>query len=463
MEREKKDSLLMVTYFYPPAGGQGVPGSQRAVKFVRYLKNHLVTVLTVAPEYYPPVVACDFDRKLPIRDERIYRTGCYDVFEQVLKARSCLRSIASGRRGDNASPPAVAGTAAGDGPRQGGRSLAQWAKDLIYDLCYYPDGASGWILPAFLCGYRIARAERPRAIFATGMPWSALLVAWLLHLVTGVSFVADFRDPWIGNPFHASKGRLLDALGRWLERRVVSSAALVTANTDQLRDEFLRRYPQLPAEKFVVLTNGFDPDDFSTVPARPQAQEFSSRLVMAHAGFLYGKRDPAPLFEAVELLVREGRCRRLDFLFLQMGKVQLDYDFHQRYAPLIEEGGLQDLGQLPFEQCLEELQRADLLLLIQPDTKTQVPSKLYDYLCLERPILTVSPPDGALGTLITSHGFGDLFDQSEVAGIADRLEELLARKREQGHLPCRYPQRERFNIERIAAQLDRHLTDVGAR
>ncbi|HJV66226.1 MAG TPA: glycosyltransferase [Geomonas sp.] len=461
MEQPRNDRLLMVSYYYPPAGGPGLPGAQRAVKFVRYLKNHTVSVLTVAAEEYPPSVTCNFDRALPVRDEQIYRTRCYDLFELLLKTRVWLRSLSPGGAAAGAAPaPPAAPAAAGSGER-GRRSLAQWLKDLAYDLCYSPDGASGWILPAFLCGCRIARKERPRAIFASGMPWSALVIAWLLHLATRIPFVADFRDPWIGNPFHASKGRALDALGRWLERRVVSSAALVSANTDQLRDEFLQRYPELDPAKFVVLGNGFDPDDFAQLSSPGQPEEFRQRLVMAHAGQFYGRRDPAPVLAAVELLVQQGRCRADDFLFLQMGAVQLPYDFKERYGRLIELGVLQDLGQLPFQKCLNELLKADLLLLIQPGTKTQVPSKLYDYLCLERSILTISPLDGALGTLVAAHGFGEVFESSDLAGIAARLEELLARKRALGQLPCRYSQRERFNIERIASALDGHLARLG--
>jgi len=464
MTDTRKNRLLFVAFYYPPAGGLALPGSQRVVKFVRYLEKQSVSVLTLDPQCYPSFISSDFDKKLPIRGERIFLTRSYDVFELLLMGRGLIRRLlgkGGGRPAEGGgTPQAIDGS--GTPPAKGGKeskTLGQRVKDFVYDLCHYPDGASGWILPAVAAGRRIIREEGVDVVFATGMPWSSLVVAWLLHKVTGVRYVVDFRDPWIGNPFHESKGRLLDWVGRRLERSVVQSAALVSVNTGPLKEEFLARYPDQPPSKFVVLTNGFDPEDFDHLPPDPAPANgaASRRLVLAHAGFLYGKRDPAPLLEALDHIVSSGRCRADDFLFLQMGNVQLDYDFHERYRDLIERGVVKDLGQFPFSQCLKEMQQADVLLLIQPGTKTQVPSKLYDYLCINRPILTITPPDGALGKMIAEHGFGDLFDQTDVRGIARRLEEMLEQKRNSGTFSADYPKRDSFNVERIAHALDDYL------
>jgi len=462
MSETRKNKLLFVSFYYPPAGGLALPGSQRVVKFVRYLEQQSVSVLTLDPECYPRFISSDFDRELPIRGEKIFLARSYDVFELLLALRGRMRRVlgqGGGRErqtiGDNSgSVPSL--------PMGKSRSLAQALKDFVYDLCYFPDGASGWIIPALVAGRSIVRQEGIDVVLATGMPWSSLVVAWLLHKITGVKFVVDFRDPWIGNPFHQSKGRLLDRLGRSLEKRIVRSAALISVNTEPLRDEFLARYPDQDGSKFVVLTNGFDPEDFSHLSARTERapDAGATRLVLAHAGFLYGKRDPAPVLEALDHLVKSGRCQAQDFLFLQMGNVELDYDFHQRYRELMDLDVVRDLGQFSYSDCLNELQQADVLLLIQPNTKTQVPSKLYDYLCLNRPILTITPPDGALGKLITEHSFGDLFDQADIPEIGRRLEELLEQKRTSGALYANYTQRDSFNVQRIAAILDDHLLRV---
>ncbi|UFS69141.1 glycosyltransferase [Geomonas sp. RF6] len=457
----QKNKLLFVTFYYPPAGGVALPGSQRAVKFVRYLEKQSVWVLTVETSCYPPFVSRDFDREVPVKGEKIAFARSYDLFQVLLALRRALRR-ALGRGRGKVEAQGMAAAGGSEALPRHPRSLAQKVKDFVYDLCHYPDGASGWILPALRAGRSIVRKEKIDLVLASGMPWSALVVAWLLHKVTGVSFAVDFRDPWIGNPFHESKGVLLDALGRYLERRIVHDAALVSANTEPLRDEFLARYPEQPRSKFVVLSNGYDPEDFRTLQpdAETAAESGPDRLVLAHAGFLYGRRDPSPLLEALERLIASDRCQPGEFLFLQIGTVQLDYDFHERYRSLMERGVMRDLGPFPFAECLRELQRSDVLVLIQPNTRTQVPSKLYDYLCLNRPILTITPHDGALGRMVTQHRFGDLFDQTDVAGIADRLLELLEQKKIAGTLRADYHERDFYNVQRIAAVLDDHLIEA---
>jgi hypothetical protein len=458
MTAHPKNKLLFIAFYYPPAGGLALPGSQRVVKFVRYLEKQSISVLTAAPDCYPSFISRDFNKKLPVRGECIFHARSYDPFEILLKVRGALHRLVGKKRREP--PPGVApaavsppGAAAADS-----RGRAQKLKDFVYDLCHYPDGASGWIVPAVAAGHRIIRNGGADILFATGMPWSSLVVAWLLHKISGVPYLVDFRDPWIGNPFHQSKGAFLDAVGQRLEKSIVERAALVSVNTAPLREEFLQRYPHLPPDKFVVLTNGFDPEDFDhLLPDSAGEEENGAKLVLAHAGFLYGKRDPAPLLDALELLLSAGRCHPEDILFLQMGQVQLDYDFRARYGALIEKGVVCELGQLSFDCCLKELRRADVLLLIQPGTKTQVPSKLYDYLCMNRPILTITPPDGALGTMVTEHSFGDLFDPDDVTGIAGRIEELLLQKKKCPLLYANYPLRDSFNVAHIARMLDDHL------
>src|SRR6185369_4695147 len=112
MDESGKNRLLMVTFYYPPAGGVALPGSQRAVKFVRYLERHAVSVLTLDPQCYPGFVSHDFNRKLPIKGEKIFHTRCFDAFEVLLALRCGVRRVL-GKSGDShALPPPGAGAAA---------------------------------------------------------------------------------------------------------------------------------------------------------------------------------------------------------------------------------------------------------------------------------------------------------------------------------------------------------------
>jgi len=452
-------NLLFIAYLFPPVGAGGLPGSQRAVKLIKYLKGYQVTVLTVKEEDYPDLVELNFLRDLPVKNETIVRTWFRNPFDYLLKLRSLLRGVVGGPV--SAGSPPQHPPRATDQPVAGKNpSMLQRFLDYVHALCHFPDPAGAWIVPAVFVGRRLVKKRHIDIVLATGNPWSSLVIAWLLHKLTGVPYIVDFRDPWVGNPFHTSRGRLLDTLERYLERQVVIHALLVLVNTEELRVEMVERYSEATAaDKVLVVTNGFDPDDFGPPPALqpPHPEAAAEPLVLAHAGLLYGVRDPAPFLEAISVLEGSGDVPAQAFRFVQMGKVSLQYDFHDRYRELISRGVVQDLGSYPFDECLRQLQGADVLLLIQPGTKSQVPSKLYDYLCLDLPIVTITPLDGALGNLLRENGFGDVFSPDDVAGISARLKQLWEEKAANGSIRVHYQHRDRFNIENIVSALEQNM------
>ncbi len=176
----------------------------------------------------------------------------------------------------------------------------------------------GWFLRIWN-GWKVIRKEKSDVIFATGMPWTSLIVGYCLHKLTGKPLIVDFRDPWVGNPFHVSKGVFFDRLMQFWEKRIVLSAAYVSANTPQLRTDFLQRYSQLDEKKVVVLPNGFDPGDFEKALQQPAVR---GALRLAHAGSLYGRRDPEPLLKALAILADRYGYTGKDCCFVQMGYVE---------------------------------------------------------------------------------------------------------------------------------------------
>jgi glycosyltransferase involved in cell wall biosynthesis len=446
--------VLFLSYFYPPSA---LPGAHRAAKFIRNLDEGEIYVLTVKPELYPSHVDLNFGKDVPINREQIVKTSIIDVFKILLKGRSLLTGRGGRKQSSAPSPPRPA-VAFHSAAESGGRSSFTRFKDFIHAVLHFPDEASSWVFPALVAGVKLIRREKIDVIFASGMPWSGLVLGMLLQRLTGVPFIADFRDPWIGNPYHGSKGPLLDRVERRLEREVVKGATLVVANTEALRNQFLQRYPRLDPKKFVVLPNGFDAADFAAIENLQSTGK--ERLVLAHAGFLYLRRDPSPLIEALSLVHSRAPQLRDKISFLQMGNIHLDYDFDARYADLIEDKTVVKVAQLPHADCLQRLKSADVLVIIQPATETQIPSKLYDYLCLNRPILTITPLNGALAEMIRRHGFGDVYDPADVEGIADRLEELYAEKGGAGVLAAEYTERDCFDVVKVTAKLAGHIREL---
>ena len=263
---------LFVAYYYPPAAGPGLPGTMRSVKFIRNLDNAKIHVLSNVPARYGPNIKLDLDMELPINCESIHRVPGIDFFRSALRFKARLASLIAKRSSSDAKTKTVFSSMSDStNPISSQRPLStfQKLKDFIYHLFYFPDQESPWILRAALWGRRIVVKEKLDVIFATGSPWSALAVGYLISILTGRPLVADFRDPWVNNPFHLSKGKLLDGFASLFERRIVQRAAVVSLNTDPLREDFIVRYPEVPANRFVVLPNGFDPQDFSWIANEP--------------------------------------------------------------------------------------------------------------------------------------------------------------------------------------------------
>lgn len=451
--------VLFVAYFYPPSESTGVPGSMRTLKFIRNLTNGERYVLTT-----PPQVAGARDAlshiSLPVNSESVNRVGSWDLFRFLLAVRrSLLKILGKKQRSVAQSGPEIGDSVfknATDDPTELPGRMQRF-KDFVYNLCYFPDQAGPWIIPAFLAGRRLVKQRKLDVVFATGSPWSGLIVGYLISRATGKPLIADFRDPWMNNPFHQSKGKLLDRWSARLEQAVVRHAAAVSLNTPPLLDEFLKRYPTLDKTKFFVLPNGFDPAEFDHVI--PEARPDQGRsLLLCHAGFLYGVRDPEVLLEAIRKANRRLAASAKRVVFRQIGDVQLSYDIQDRYADLIEDHSLLIDAPRPYKECLSVLASADAVVNIQPATQSQIPSKLYDYLGINRPIINITSRDGALGRLVTERDIGSLVEFDEV----DTLTDILVREAETKSTPSfsGYASREDFNIHRISAILAQKIVQL---
>ncbi len=317
------------------------------------------------------------------------------------------------------------------------------------------------MIPAIWQGKTLLNQNDVDVVFATGPPWTSLITGWFLKVLTGVRLIADFRDPWISNPYVFNKGKLRESAERYLERKIVTDADIVLLNTEELRKDFVSRYQFLPENKFVVLINGYDEAEFKSIHLRETKGE-NTDLLLTHAGSLYGLRDPKPILEAIGK-IRERNIRMAEKIkFRQMGATNLDYNIKEFVAKnsLYENYG--ELGSLPFTECLEHMVASDILVIIQQDTKTQIPSKIYEYIYLNKPILTISSRDGALGKMIEKYEFGDIFEPHDTEGLAEYLAQKVSDKEKSGTLRVNYEHREGFDVRNIATRLEKIIEDICA-
>ena len=420
-----RKKVLMIAYFFPPVGGIGAAGAQRVLKFAKYLpaSQWQPVILTGKESAYESYLFLDHSlvEKVP-PDTKIIRTTVIRWLATLLKLKNALRAPARAHEAGAKTATTVSPLGKDEG-KSVERGRYQRLKDAFTDLFEIPDEEMGWFLPGVFAGLRAIRRESIDAIFSTGRPWTAHLIGVALKLLTGRPLVVDFRDPWLTNPFRIQYSALKNRLEAALEKQVITHADVVIANTCELREEFIRRFPQQPHSKFMTLLNGFDPDDY-VFEGPENADGTNHCFTITHTGFLYGKRDPKMFLEAVKWLLDNQYLNRQDLKIYLVGAIELPYDF----PAYLEASGLRDIvvlqEHLPYRQSLEYLWKSDVLLLLQPGTKTQIPSKLFEYIGMRKPIIAVSPRDGATCQLMVNEGLGTVADPENIEEIGQAIRSL---------------------------------------
>ena len=262
-----------------------------------------------------------------------------------------------------------------------------------------PDRWSSWWPAAVFRGLRLIRRHHVRAIWSTYPIMTAHCVAYTLSRLTGLPWIADFRDP-VTNSVATQDRRTISTQMRW-EQRVLSQAAYCVFTTPGAARFYAERYPEISlAGRLKVIPNGFDEDDFASLPQH-KLFEGERPLHLVHAGILYSTgRSPIPFFEALAKLRDSG------FLGIHDIRVTLRASGSEAlYGLELARLGLEGIvtleAMLPYREALAEQSQADALLLFQGDQyDNQIPAKLYEYLRIGRPIFSLVGAQGDTAAIL---------------------------------------------------------------
>jgi glycosyltransferase involved in cell wall biosynthesis len=384
--------LLLVTLYFPPAGGAGV---QRPLKFASHLPPLGIETHVLAPDD-PKWVHVDADLQLPTQ-------------AWVHRARYIGPS---GRR--------IADELHG----RTGVDLAVRRASTLGRRLLVPDENVTWNATAIPKAISIVRSEGIDVVLTTSPPGSIHLVGAAVKAATGVKWVADLRDSLVLHPHRAA-----DGIGAVAKRKTRAAIArLVAAQADAIvtaaESISVETRGLEPHGTVTTIANGCDFDDFAGL-------EYTrgDRFRLTHTGSFFGKRDPKPFLQA---LADSG---------LEDVTVRFVGDFRPGDREFMESLGLADRVELvdyvPRRRSLALQRDSDALLLLIPDAggrgRGVLSGKVFEYLAAERPILAAVPPDGAAAQLIRDTGAGVVADPDDVAALRDALVDMHGRWRE-GHL-----------------------------
>ncbi|MEO9511637.1 MAG: glycosyltransferase family 4 protein [Flavobacteriaceae bacterium] len=384
--------VLVIAYYWPPAGG---PGVQRWLKFVKYLKDFDVEPIVYIPKNPNyPILDKDLAKEIP---EGI------QIIEHPIREPYALASILSKKKTKTISSGVI---------QEKKPSFVEKILLWVRGNFFIPDARKLWVKPSIKYLSKIIEQEGIKSIITTGPPHSMHLIGLGLKKLYQIQWVADFRDPWTSIGYH-SKLKLSEASQRKhkaLEKNVLNTADKIVVTSNTTKKEF----EQITKKPIKVITNGFD--------AINQETELDTGFTIAHIGSLLTRRNPTHFWKVIKELIDENED------FRKQLKIQLIGVVGEEVLETIKQNGLQpyvdQLGYLTHEEVLKAQQKSQILLLLEIDseeTKGIIPGKLFEYLNAGRPILAIGPSGWEAGGIVEKTNAGARFTQEETTRIKDLL------------------------------------------
>ena len=201
-----------------------------------------------------------------------------------------------------------------------------------------------------------------------------------------VRWIAQFSDPWAGNPLEVS--RLTKFWNVLNEPRTVNAADFIVHSSSYSLNLMLKNHPEVIRRKTDVIPHAYDEALF---PQRPKAR--NDKIVLRYVGVLYGRRSPERLFQALASLFdrRPDLCGKLCVELVGLAPPEM---LETPAALCLPEGTIRTVGSVSFVKSLEMMYDADILVLIEANIRQNLflPSKLSDYMGARTPIIGLVPP-----------------------------------------------------------------------
>ena len=295
-----------------------------------------------------------------------------------------------------------------------------------------PDRWWSWWLGAVPAGLSLIRKLKPDVLWSTYPIATAHLIAYTLHRLTGIRWVADFRDPMV-EPAYPSN-QLEHRVFEWIEYKTLQHCVRAVFTSPGALRLCAERYPDIPRSRLTLIENGYDESAFAAAEQAVKLGSSSSGpLVLVHSGTIYpSERDPRLFFDALSELCRTGVIKP-GTLRIVLRATGCDHYLRGLIARYGLDGTVMLEPVVAYRVALAEMLAADGLLLLQAaNCNYQVPAKLYEYLRARRPILALTDPAGDTAAVLRDAGIdtiAPLDSQQAILRLLVRFLDLLQQQR----------------------------------
>lgn len=398
---------------------------QRWLKFVKYLPDFGVT----------PIVYTVDNPVYPVKDESLLAEVPPEinvVKKGIWEPNAVLAKFGRGGRSQSAG-------FLHSNPSFFGRKL-----QYIRANYFIPDARMFWIKPSVKALVPFIKEHHIDVVISTGPPHSLHLIAAKLKLLTGVKWLADFRDPWTNIDYFHNLPLTKRAIKRHkdLESMVLEQADLVTVVGKSMKTEFDDRN-----DKVYVLSNGFD-------DAEPLGEvALDHKFSICHIGMMNADRNPKILWQALKELVQESADFAKDLSVKLIGKC--DPEVHESVSAygLIEKVNF--VAYMAHKEVVKFQRSSQLLLLAVnrvPAAKSVITGKVFEYLQSGRPIIGIGPVDGDLAEILQEADAGDMVDFDDLISLKSLLIKLY-KLFQQGQLDSQSRRVDKYHRKQLTEDL----------
>ena len=382
--------VLIITYYWPPAGGSGV---QRWLKFVKYLRNFDIEpiVYTVHDANYPKEdksLLDEIPENVKILEQPIWEPTDLLFWKQKKQQKKDISN-----------------------------STNNGLLSFIRGNFFIPDPKIFWVKPSIKFLNTFLKTNKIDVIISTGPPHSMHLIAQKLKQKNNIKWIADFRDPWTDLYYNKEFNQLSFAknINMKLEIAVLKNADCILTVSNSLKKEFVKQ-----AKRVEVITNGFDSEvlEQNTV-------NLDEKFSISYIGLLPKQSNPKLFFSALRKICFENANFKRDLKLNFIGDISEDVKHEIQINNLSE--NTEFMEYVPHKKAIEYQQKAQVLLLLIPNIENAqgiLTGKLFEYLTTNRPIFAVSPPNIDLEQILEETNTGFVLEYHDELKIKKVIEGL---------------------------------------
>ncbi len=378
--------VLIISYYWPPAGGSGV---QRWLKFVKYLHDFDVepVVYTVDNPSYAvldPILQSEVPKNIEILKRPIWEPNHLLGFLKNKQQKTSAGFL-------NPNP-------------------SFFEKQLQYIRANYfiPDARKYWVKPSVKYLSEYLKKNKVDVVITTGPPHSLHLIGMELKKIFPIKWISDFRDPWTDIDYFHQLPLTERSIQKHkeLEQKVLQQSDAVLVIGETMKENYKKFNKNIH-----IISNGFDGEIAGS------DTKLDEKFTITHVGMMNADRNPIVLWEALSELMLENTELSKDLEIKLIGEVAAEVK--KAITDNRLEKNIKYIQYVSHEKVMNYQRSAQVLLLAVnnvPSAKGIVTGKIFEYLQANRPILAIGPVDGDLAEIIKKTNSGT------VVGFHDKVE-----------------------------------------